>query len=81
MGIDNFCVRLEQALHEALHGGGNWKLGRMWPGAWNRMLMKLLRDAEAESGRPLTQREVLKGVVKNMKDDRIPLNFTAWRGP
>ncbi|WP_228556746.1 hypothetical protein [Myxococcus sp. AB025B] len=30
--IDQFCVRLEQAHHEAVHGGGNWKLGRTWPG-------------------------------------------------
>jgi len=29
MDIDNFCVRLEQAQHEAIHGGGNWRLGRL----------------------------------------------------
>ncbi|WP_338042794.1 DUF2380 domain-containing protein [Myxococcus hansupus] len=81
MDIDRFCVRLEQSHHEAIHGGGNWKLGRMWPGEWNRMIMKLLRDAEAESGRTLTQREVLKVVAKNMKDYKVPMNFTAWRGP
>ena len=28
MDIDQFCVRLEQAHHEAIHGGGNWRLGR-----------------------------------------------------
>ncbi|WP_245814183.1 hypothetical protein [Cystobacter ferrugineus] len=28
MDIDQFCVKLEQAHHEAIHGGGNWKLGR-----------------------------------------------------
>jgi len=28
MNIDKFCVRLERAHHEAIHGGGNRKLGR-----------------------------------------------------
>ena len=28
MNIDQFCVKLEQAHHQAIHGGGNWKLGR-----------------------------------------------------
>ena len=28
MDIDQFCVRLEQAHHQAIHGGGNWRLGR-----------------------------------------------------
>jgi hypothetical protein len=27
MDIDQFCVRMEQASHEGIHGGGNWKLG------------------------------------------------------
>ncbi len=44
MSIDQFCVRMEQARHEAIHGGGNWRLGRIWPGEWNRMIMKALRE-------------------------------------
>ncbi|MBN9688127.1 DUF2380 domain-containing protein [Corallococcus sp. NCSPR001] len=79
MDIDQFCVRLEQAHHEAIHGGGDWKLGRTWPGEWNRRIMEALRDAEAEAGRTLTRNAVLDIVGDRMKDYRIPMNFTPWR--
>ncbi|WP_163778891.1 DUF2380 domain-containing protein [Myxococcus vastator] len=77
LDIDQFCVRLEQAHHEAIHGGGNWKLGRTWPGEWNRLIMEALRDAEAEAGRMLTRNEILKEVAMRMRDYRIPMNFTS----
>ncbi|WP_255208084.1 DUF2380 domain-containing protein [Myxococcus sp. AM009] len=79
MDIDQFCVRLEQAHHEAIHGGGNWKLGRTWPGEWNRMIMKVLRDAEAETGRRLKRNEVLKLVASYLKEYDIPMKFTMGR--
>ncbi|NBC45645.1 DUF2380 domain-containing protein [Corallococcus exiguus] len=79
MDIDQFCVRLEQAHHEAIHGGGNWKLGRTWPGEWNRLIMDALFKAEVKSGRVLTRNEVLDIVADRMKDYRIPLNFTPGR--
>ncbi|WP_306414677.1 DUF2380 domain-containing protein [Corallococcus carmarthensis] len=78
MDIDQFCVRMEQAHHEAIHGGGNWKLGRTWPGEWNRLIMEALRDAETEAGRMLTRNAVLDIVADRMKDYRIPMNFTPW---
>ncbi len=80
MDIDQFCVRLEQANHQALHGGGSWQLGRKWPGEWNRMIMKALRDAEVDAGRMLTRNEILSLVAKRMKDYNIPMNFIRWRG-
>lgn len=58
----------------------HWKLGRTWPGEWNRMIMKALRDAETSTGRMLTRNEVLTLVAKSMRDYRIPMNFTPWRG-
>jgi hypothetical protein len=67
MDIDPFCVRLEQAHHQAIHGGGNWKMGRTWPGEWNRMIMEALRDAEAEAGQMLTRNEVLDIVAEAMQ--------------
>ncbi|WP_370038112.1 DUF2380 domain-containing protein [Corallococcus sp. AB045] len=79
MDIDQFCVRLEQAHHEAIHGGGNWKLGRTWPGEWNRMIMDALLKAEAKAGRMLTRNEVLDIVADRMKDYRIPMSFTTGR--
>ena len=80
MDIDQFCVKLEQAHHQAIHGGGNWKLGRTWPGEWNRMIMSRLREAEVLAGRMLTRNEILDIVARYMKDYYIPMNFTRWRG-
>ncbi|WP_395849599.1 DUF2380 domain-containing protein [Cystobacter fuscus] len=79
--INKFCVKLEQAHHQAIHGGGNWKLGRVWPGEWNRMIMEVLRKAESRAGRMLTRNEVLDIVARYMKEYKIPMNFTSWRGP
>ncbi len=79
MDIDEFCVEMEQALHEAIHGGGNWKLGRQWPGEWNRMIMEALYEAETTAGRMLTRNEILKVVARYMKDYDIPMNFTPGR--
>ncbi|RKH52934.1 DUF2380 domain-containing protein [Corallococcus sp. AB050B] len=79
MDIDQFCVRLEQAHHEAIHGGGNWKLGRTWPGEWNRMIMKVLDAAEVEAGRRLTRNEILKLVAGYLKEYDIPMNFISGR--
>jgi hypothetical protein len=80
MGIDQFCVELEVAQHQAIHGGGNWRLGRTWPGEWNQMIMKALRNAENEAGRTLPRNVILKIVAKSMRDYGIPMNFTPWRG-
>nr|WP_082207099.1 DUF2380 domain-containing protein [Corallococcus macrosporus] len=79
MDIDQFCVRLEQAHHEAIHGGGNWKLGRTWPGEWNRMIMEALREAESLAAQRLTRRQVLNIVAENMKEYRVPMNFVTGR--
>ncbi|MCY1040829.1 DUF2380 domain-containing protein [Corallococcus sp. bb12-1] len=79
MSIDQFCVRMEQAHHEAIHGGGNWRLGRIWAGEWNQMIMKLLHEAETQAGRQLARNEVLKLVALRMKFYDIPMNFTLGR--
>jgi hypothetical protein len=80
MDIDQFCVRMERASHEAIHGGGDWKLGRTWPGEWNRMIMKALGDAEFRLGRMLMRDQVLDIVAERMKVYKIPMNFTRWSG-
>jgi hypothetical protein len=79
MRIDEFCVELELAHHQAIHGGGNWRLGRTWPDEWNRMIMGALRDAEALAGRRLTRTEILNIVAENMKDYLIPMKFVSGR--
>jgi len=80
MDIDKFCVRLERAHHEAIHGGRNWELGRMWPGEWNRMIMDALQRAERRTGEMLTRNEILNIVAERMKRYDIPMNFTSGRG-
>jgi hypothetical protein len=79
MSIDQFCVELEVEHHQAIHGGGNWRLGRTWPGEWNQMIMEVLRKAEARTGEMLTRNEILKIVAQRMKLYDIPMNFTPWR--
>ena len=80
MSIDHFRVKLEQAGHQAIHGGGNWRLGRLWPGEWNRMIMEALREAEVEAGRMLTRSEILRIVAHRMRSYDIPMSFIPWRG-
>ncbi|WP_347402461.1 DUF2380 domain-containing protein [Corallococcus macrosporus] len=79
MDIDQFCVRLEQSHHEAIHGGGDWRLGRTWPREWNRHVMNLLRDGEANTGRLLTRDEILKIVAVEMRRFDIPMAFSPGR--
>ncbi|HZH18370.1 MAG TPA: DUF2380 domain-containing protein [Archangium sp.] len=79
MDIDRFCVRMERASHEAIHGGGDWRLGRLWPGEWNRMIMKVLGDAEDEVGRMLTRNEILEIVAREMGRYKIPMSFVSGR--
>jgi len=80
MDIDEFCVRLERAKHEAIHGGGDWRLGRLWPGEWNRRIMEVLREAEEEAGRRLTRNQILKLVAREMKEYHLPMKFTRGKG-
>ncbi|MET0406235.1 MAG: DUF2380 domain-containing protein, partial [Cystobacter sp.] len=80
MDIDQFCVKLEQATHEAIHGGGSWRLGRIWAGEWNRLIMSELRDAEMLLGRQLTRNEILERVAFHMKRYDIPMRFSPWMG-
>ncbi|WP_414639367.1 DUF2380 domain-containing protein [Archangium sp.] len=79
MDIDQFCVELEQAHHEAIHGGGNWRLGRTWPDEWNQMIMSVLRQAETKAGRMLTPNAILKLVAREMRRYKIPMNFVPGR--
>jgi hypothetical protein len=43
--IDRFTVPLEVGHHQAIHGGGNWRLGRTWSGEWNNKVMQVLERA------------------------------------
>jgi hypothetical protein len=64
--IDNYCIELPEALHQAEHGGGNWlKARRAWrDGEWNTAVMHSLRVRERARGRMLTKNEILQIVRK-----------------
>ncbi|WP_332468301.1 DUF2380 domain-containing protein [Cystobacter fuscus] len=80
MSIDQFCVRMEQAHHEAIHGGGDWRIGRAWSSEWNQMIIEALRKAETKAGRMLTRNEILDIVAGYMKRYDLPMIFTPGRG-
>ncbi len=40
----------------------------------------LAQEAEMLAGRMLPRNEILEIVAKNMRDYKIPMNFTRWRG-
>ncbi|HYV46289.1 MAG TPA: DUF2380 domain-containing protein [Myxococcaceae bacterium] len=79
MDIDQFCVRMERAQHEAIHGGGDWRLGRTWPEEWNQNVMSELRTIESNKGRMLTPSEILGVVADEMRSYKIPMNFIPGR--
>jgi hypothetical protein len=82
LDIDNFTVEIENAHHQAQHGGGNFKMGRReWPGEWNRLVIEDLETREEIIGRRLSTSEIMKRVEILMKERDIPLRFVSYRGP
>ncbi len=80
LDIDNFTIELDEALHQAAHGDGNWRLGRTWPGEWNQRVMSELYQAEKKRQRPLRPDEII-AIVKNvMKRLNIDGPFLPYRG-
>ncbi len=80
LDIDNFTVELEEAMHQAAHGGGNWRLGRAWPGEWNRRVMFVLQEREEEIGRRMKPDEILDIVRDLMPQYNIDGPFRPYRG-
>ena len=81
LDIDQFTVDIDEGTHRAIHGGGNWRLGRTWPGEWNTMIMRELEAAEAAAGRMLRPNEILDVVARQMRLYKIPFNFVPYRLP
>ncbi len=80
--IDAFTLELDEAIHQAIHGGGNWRLGRReWEGEWNRAIMRRLRGRETELGRKLTRAEVLQEARQLMTEYGLPSQFIHYDAP
>ncbi len=78
--IDNFTVQLDEATHQAIHGGGNWKLARKeWDREWNKVVMRELMSEERRLGRKLTFDEVKTRVEKTMARYAISTNYVKYK--
>ncbi|MEZ4229080.1 MAG: DUF2380 domain-containing protein [Polyangiaceae bacterium] len=79
--IDNFCVELEEAEHQAIHGGGDWRLAkRVWPDEWNRRVITELESAEdALGGRWLTRTEIINIVMRLKSDYKLTGPLVPYR--
>jgi hypothetical protein len=79
--IDNFCVEIERATHEAIHGGGDWRLGRkVWEGEWNRRIVREVLERERRTGRRLNFDEVMKVGLDLLEESGLPTDFVSYRG-
>jgi hypothetical protein len=81
--IDDYCVELEGATHEGIHGGGDYKLGRrVWKeGEWNSLMMETLETREAQLGRKLTKLEIIDEGKQLMARYRIDKDFVNYHAP
>lgn len=77
--IDNYTVELEQARHEAVHGGGDYKLGRTTGFEWNTKVRTVLEEEEAKRGRMLKRDEIIKIVEGLMKKYKIPRKYVKYQ--
>ena len=80
--IDEFTVDLEEATHQAIHGGGDWRRGRAWPGEWNTNIMRELIEAETRQGGALLTREQILEIGRNlMRRYGIDQPFVPYNAP
>jgi hypothetical protein len=79
--IDQSTVEMEKAYHEAIHGGGDYKLGRTDGFDWNSKVADTLGAAEAELGgaRLLTYDENFAIVLRLMREYAIPQHFVPYK--
>jgi hypothetical protein len=79
--IDEFTVELEVDHHQAIHGGGNYKIAKASGFDWNSKIMAELRKAEERLRPPrlLTREECLKIAKGLMKQYGIAEKFVPYR--
>jgi hypothetical protein len=78
--IDKYTIPQSQGEHQAVHGGGDWKLGRNWEGEWNSRIMSRLREVEKAMGRQLTRDEIIREGRKLMKQYGLKGPFKPYAG-
>lgn len=83
--VDDYCITLDQAHHEAVHAkvpakakGPGADAARMWE--WNRRIMDTLRQEEAARGRRLTKAEIERTALRLMPAYGLSGAFEKYRG-
>ncbi len=84
LDVHDYAVNMYQGQHGALHGGGNWILGKTWKKEWNNEIMRRLTTAEKvqlkAGGSTLTVEQIEKIGRKMMKDYGInDLPFVRYK--
>jgi hypothetical protein len=78
--IDRFCVEIDQATHEAIHGGGDWRLGReAWEDEWNRKIVREVLARERRIGRTLNFDEVLEVGLDLLEESGLPTELLRYK--
>jgi RHS repeat-associated protein len=79
LDIDFFTIELDEGTHQAIHGGGNWRLARReWEGEWNTRMMDALKSAEMALDRRLSVEEVVDIGKTMMKRYRVEGPFLPY---
>ena len=78
--IHDFVVTIDEAVHQAIHGGGDFKLARKhWKqGEWNSMIMRELEAAEGAKGSRLNRKEIESIVSKKLLQYGIKPEFKRY---
>jgi hypothetical protein len=79
LDIDRFTIELEESVHQAIHGGGDWRLGREWGEEWNKAIMERLLQAEAELQRQMSVDEILEELQVFMKRYGVEGDFLDYQ--
>jgi Predicted lipoprotein of unknown function (DUF2380) len=87
--VDDYCIDITPAEHQAQHGGGDWRLGRKeWDEEWNRAVMQFLSNREEVKkalvgpGAKLTRDEIVEAGVVFMKRRGLgELPFRRYKEP
>ena len=77
--IDEYTVELSESDHQAIHGGGDWRLGREWEGEWNRHIKSTIDEFELQENRQATPLELEGILIRELNRYGIEPNFVPYK--
>jgi hypothetical protein len=71
---------MDEAFHQAIHGGGNWRLAQRigWTRSWNRNMLTALKQETLRARRRLTPDEIVKVGREQMRRYGITGEFVRY---